>query len=150
LDNTNDFVRVEIETTLARDVTLIPVLVDDAKLPQRDLLPKSLQPLVYRQAIAIRHESFNKDVASLLDALDKLIGAEKKKPDFSEKDSDDPRHLLSAFRSARFDGVPLSKILEIIEEENLRILDERPNMDELKDHIDLFSRGATRPVARAP
>ena len=149
LENPNDFVRVEIEAALARDITIIPVLVDEAKLPRRDLLPKSLQPLVNRQAIAIRHETFNSDIAPLLHMLDGLVGNERREPGSIEQRPDHPQNLLSTFRSARSDGFPLSKLLEMIEEENLRILDERHNMEELKDHIDLFSHGATRPLALA-
>jgi TIR domain len=149
LENPNDFVRVEIEAALARDITIIPVLVDEAKLPRRDLLPKSLQPLVNRQAIAIRHETFNSDIAPLLHMLDGLVGNERREPGSIEQRPDHPQNLLSTFRSARSDGFPLSKLLEMIEEENLRILDERHNMEELKDHIDLFSHGATQPLALA-
>jgi TIR domain len=149
LENPNDFVRVEIEAALARDITIIPVLVDEAKLPRRDLLPKSLQPLVNRQAIAIRHETFNSDIAPLVHMLDGLVGNERREPGSIEQRPDHPQNLLSTFRSARSDGFPLSKLLEMIEEENLRILDERHNMEELKDHIDLFSHGATRPLALA-
>jgi len=149
LDDANDFVRVEIEAALAGNVRLIPVLVDGATMPRPDLLPDALRPLAYRNAIEIRHESFNRDVTYLLDSLSKIIGADEREPDSTEKDFEDPHHFLSIFRSARIDGLPLSKLLEMIEEENLRILDERPNMEELKDHIDLFSRGATRPLALA-
>ena len=104
LENPNDFVRVEIEAALARDITIIPVLVDEAKLPRRDLLPKSLQPLVNRQAIAIRHETFNSDIAPLLHMLDGLVGNERREPGSIEQRPDHPQNLLSTFRSARSDG----------------------------------------------
>src|SRR5262245_28389680 len=45
LDDPNDFVRLEISTALARDIRVIPVLVDGMKMPSEKLLPTSLKPL---------------------------------------------------------------------------------------------------------
>jgi hypothetical protein len=55
LDKPNDFVRVEIETALARDIRVVPVLIDGARMPQAEDLPESLRPLVYRQAVGLVH-----------------------------------------------------------------------------------------------
>ena len=41
LDDPKDFVRVEIEAALARDVRVVPVLVDDAVMPKADELPRA-------------------------------------------------------------------------------------------------------------
>lgn len=46
LDNPEDFVRIEIEAALQRDIRVVPVLVDGASLPYADDLPPSLQPLL--------------------------------------------------------------------------------------------------------
>ena len=45
LDDPNDFVRIEIEAALQRDVPVIPVLVDGAPMPQAGELPDSLKKL---------------------------------------------------------------------------------------------------------
>jgi len=51
LDSPKDFVRIEIEAALARDVRVIPVLVDGARMPDEDDLPETLRPLVFRNAV---------------------------------------------------------------------------------------------------
>jgi hypothetical protein len=39
LDNPSDFVRIEIGEALARDIPVVPVLIDGAPLPDMSLLP---------------------------------------------------------------------------------------------------------------
>src|SRR5208337_4284223 len=53
LDNPDDFVRVEIEAALKRDVRVIPVLVDGATMPKTGELPDSLKGLARRQGIEV-------------------------------------------------------------------------------------------------
>jgi hypothetical protein len=72
LDNAEDFVRVEIEAALNRGVRVIPVLVEDAAMPQADELPESLRKLARRQGIAIDHARFNSDVERLIRVLSKI------------------------------------------------------------------------------
>jgi hypothetical protein len=50
LDDPDDFVRLEIEAALTRNVRVIPILVDGARMPRADELPASLARLVRRQA----------------------------------------------------------------------------------------------------
>jgi hypothetical protein len=66
LDNPLDWVRVEIETALQRDIRVVPVLVDGAVLPQAADLPSSLRPLIQRQASKLSHTSFESDVTRLI------------------------------------------------------------------------------------
>ncbi len=77
LDNPNDWVRVEIETALERDIRVVPVLVDEATLPQADDLPLSLRPLIRRQASKLRQASFEADVARLIADVDAVIERRK-------------------------------------------------------------------------
>ena len=51
LDSPEDFVRVEIEAALARNVRVIPILVDGARMPRADELPDSLAKLARRRII---------------------------------------------------------------------------------------------------
>ena len=53
IDEQNDYVRLEIETALQRNIPVIPVLVSHATMPSPNDLPESLAELVFRQAIAI-------------------------------------------------------------------------------------------------
>ena len=56
LDNPEDFVRVEIEAALTRNVRVIPILIDEARMPRVDELPPSLAGLVRRQALGAQPE----------------------------------------------------------------------------------------------
>lgn len=69
LDDPADWVAEEIRTALARNVRVIPVLVDGAALPDPELLPMSLRPLTTRQALPLRHSSFSADAARLITAV---------------------------------------------------------------------------------
>jgi hypothetical protein len=50
----NDRVRVEIETALKLNIRIIPLLYNDAVLPQTDDFPQSLHPLIQLQALTLR------------------------------------------------------------------------------------------------
>jgi hypothetical protein len=53
LDDPADFVRLEIEAALARNVRVIPILVEGARMPRAVELPASLAGLVRRQALEL-------------------------------------------------------------------------------------------------
>ena len=73
LDDPNDIVRLEIETALARDVRVIPILVEGAAMPGRQELPESLAGPARRNALPIRHESFRADAERLITALERAL-----------------------------------------------------------------------------
>ncbi len=75
LDDETDFVRVEIQTALERRIRVIPVLVEQAKLPKSDELPAPLQGLVRRQVLELSDTRWAYDVGRLLESLHKLAGA---------------------------------------------------------------------------
>jgi hypothetical protein len=54
LDDPGDFVRIEIESALERNVHVIPLLVRDARVPSALQLPESLRKLVYLNAPEVR------------------------------------------------------------------------------------------------
>jgi TIR domain-containing protein len=54
LDNPDDRVRIEIETALNRTIPIIPVLLQDAKMPATEQLPESLQKLTSFNARCVR------------------------------------------------------------------------------------------------
>jgi hypothetical protein len=62
-------VRIEISTALQRNVPVIPILVDGARMPQADLLPNDLKELAERNGLEIRHGSFKSDIEKLIKAL---------------------------------------------------------------------------------
>jgi TIR domain len=73
LDNPEDFVRLEIEAALARNVRVIPILVDGARMPRADELPASLARLVRRQALELSPARFDFDTGRLLKVLDRTL-----------------------------------------------------------------------------
>ncbi len=76
LENPNDFVRIEVESALARkDCMVVPVLLDGAKMPTANQLPESLRPLAFRHALVIRDDpDFHRDVDRLLKGLAQRFG----------------------------------------------------------------------------
>jgi TIR domain len=74
LDDPNDFARLEVEAALARNVRVIPVLLQDAKMPEPEDLPATLQPLARRHAIELSDERWDYDVGRLIEVLDRTIG----------------------------------------------------------------------------
>lgn len=53
-DNARDFMRLEIESALERDIPVVPVLVGQATMPAESDLPPSLQSLTFRNAAEVR------------------------------------------------------------------------------------------------
>ncbi len=72
LDDPSDFVRIEIEAALRRNVPVIPVLVDGAAMQQAAELPDGLKQLPRRQAIEISLTRFDSDAERLTGALSQL------------------------------------------------------------------------------
>jgi hypothetical protein len=77
LENPTDFVRMEIESALSRNVPVFPVLVDRAEMPQANDLPESMSGLARRQALEISEARFDYDVGQLIQALELRLGAEQ-------------------------------------------------------------------------
>jgi hypothetical protein len=73
LDNPEDFVRVEIESALAQKKRVIPVLVNDARMPRSTELPESLKPFARCNAVRLSHERFRADAAGLIKALEQML-----------------------------------------------------------------------------
>ena len=73
LDDPDDFVRLEIEAALTRNVRVIPILVDGARMPRADELPPSLAGLVRRQALELSPARFDFDTSRLLKVLDRTL-----------------------------------------------------------------------------
>jgi WD40 repeat protein len=73
LDDPDDFVRQEIEAALVRNVRVIPILVDGARMPRADELPASLAKLARRQGLELNPSRFDADTRKLLRALERAI-----------------------------------------------------------------------------
>jgi|SRR5829696_653023 len=73
LDSPDDFVRLELEAALARNVRVIPILVEGARMPRAAELPPSLAGLVRRQALELSPARFDSDSGRLLKVLDETL-----------------------------------------------------------------------------
>lgn len=65
----DDFVLHELSAALARDIMVIPVLVGGARMPDASQLPPALTQLSRHQAIEVRDNQFDQDVARLVEFL---------------------------------------------------------------------------------
>ena len=77
LGDSEDFVRIEIATALSREIRVIPVLLDDAVMPQSIELPENLKLLSRRNAVQIHHYSFKSDIDRLMQAVESKLGNTK-------------------------------------------------------------------------
>jgi hypothetical protein len=69
LDSPRDFVRIEIRAALQRHIRVIPILIDGAKVPRPDQLPRDIAPLAVRNGLDVRHSSFHRDLDLLVREL---------------------------------------------------------------------------------
>jgi hypothetical protein len=75
LDDPHDFVRLEIATALARNIRVVPVLVQGGTMPSAETLPPDLERLARRQAAELRDASWRSDVARLTDSIERLLNS---------------------------------------------------------------------------
>ena len=73
LDNPKDFVRLEIAAALDRDVLVIPVLVENARMPSETDLPESLVRLSTRNALELTDSRWDYEVQRLIDGIEQLV-----------------------------------------------------------------------------
>ncbi len=81
LNEPKDFVRIEIQAALEREIPVVPVLVDNASVPLEKNLPPELVKLAYKQTAEVRAGSdLETHLKRLISGLDRLI-AERKQRD---------------------------------------------------------------------
>jgi hypothetical protein len=73
LDNPNDFVRLEVQTALKRNIRVIPILVGGAQMPRSADLPPSLSALSRRNGREISHARFSSDIHQLISTLERVL-----------------------------------------------------------------------------
>ena len=69
LDDPNDFVRLEIEAAIKRDVPLIPILVEGARMPTPAELPPTIANLAYFNALELADKRWDYDFNKLVSAV---------------------------------------------------------------------------------
>jgi flagellar biosynthesis GTPase FlhF len=69
LDDPADFVRLETASALKRDIPVVPVLVQGAKMPRAEDLPDDLKELAFRNGVELTHARWDSDMQVLVKAL---------------------------------------------------------------------------------
>ena len=73
LEDPQDILRMEVIQALSSKGVVIPTLVGAAGIPPGEALPDPLKPLVLRQAVSLRDESWIPDLEFLMERLRELI-----------------------------------------------------------------------------
>jgi hypothetical protein len=70
----HDFVRIEIEAALERNIPVVPVLVQAAPFPRPEDLPETLHSLVYCNGIPVRADpDFHQDMDRLIRGIEAYL-----------------------------------------------------------------------------
>jgi invasion protein IalB len=80
IDNPDDFVTIEIAAALARDIRVIPVMVDGAQMPKAGDLSEYLKPLARRNAVEVRNAQFGRDAEALVEKVREALKDGRAKP----------------------------------------------------------------------
>jgi WD40 repeat protein len=73
LEDSNDFVRLEIEAALRHDALVIPMLIDGTTMPAPQELPGELAQLAGRNVCSLDDQTFDADTDRLLTAIDQVL-----------------------------------------------------------------------------
>lgn len=105
-----DSVRTEIQTALRQRTRIVPVLVDGAKMPSADELPRSIKDFAFRNGVTVDSGAdFYLHMERLMAFTDQAIGLEGPRPEEKEKTSAQFDECRSRPNSARnhFGAAPL-------------------------------------------
>ena len=84
LTNPMDFVRLEVQTALNRQIRVVPVLVGEAQMPSEAQLPDALGALARRNTIKITDTRFHADVDELITFLKDFLASPSATPPTGE------------------------------------------------------------------
>ena len=65
----DDFVRAELRTALGRPMLILPILVAGARMPKPEQLPEDVRAVTGKNAMPLRHESFDDDAENIVAAV---------------------------------------------------------------------------------
>jgi hypothetical protein len=74
LDETDDFVRLEIESALKQHIVVVPVLVEGATVPSPAELPRSISRLGRTQGIELSDDRWDYDLGRLVRVIENVTG----------------------------------------------------------------------------
>jgi hypothetical protein len=70
LESPGDYVRLEIEAALKRDIVVTPILVQGAHMPAPEQLPADIRDLAYRNGFELSHTRWESDVQEMVRRLE--------------------------------------------------------------------------------
>jgi hypothetical protein len=165
LDNPDDFVRIEIESSLKLGKRIIPVLVNNADMPRAEHLPEGLKPLARRNAVRLTHERFKADAQGLIKALEKALEeveadrqaassaaaaeTERRKIEDATKVAEAERQEKERARLQSVAGLSSEQIAKAEELANWEFIKESQSPQDFRDHLARFPKGTTVRMARA-
>ena len=149
LDDADDYVRIEIEYAIELGKRIIPVLVNDATMPNLDYLPEGLRPLMRRNAVRLTHARFKAEVSDLVIRLQKAL-----------RDIEARRQAETTVEANRRDieAEDRRRMVQALSPEHITKAEELANWDYIKDsssarefldHLTRFPNGITTRMARA-
>lgn len=140
LEDPADYVRIEVESALRRQIPVIPVLVSGATIPPINRLPVSLQDLSYRNGVVVRPDpDFHRDmdrlieflrqeVAGLLDPRgESSVVVEREVEVVKERPSPAPVARPSPVSEEKHETVAKEKLGPVSEEKPTRAAEEKPS-----------------------
>jgi TIR domain len=74
LDNPEDFVRLEVQAGLERNIRVIPILVGGAMMPSAEDLPDALTNLARLNVFELSDIRWHTDVGKLIEVTEKILG----------------------------------------------------------------------------
>ena len=101
LENSYDFVRLEIESALKMGIPIFPVLVKNAEMPDPNELPQEISKISRFQALEISETRIDYDVGELIKILETKLNITIKKSDNSESIETDDYNLSNELEIER-------------------------------------------------
>jgi len=82
--NPNDYVNIEVSTALAfKDQKLvIPILINGARMPKRDQIPKSMESLTWQNSKKLSNDYWKTDIERLVKAIREYLQLPEEKANF--------------------------------------------------------------------
>ena len=96
LDNPDDYVRFEVQTSLERGVRVIPVLVDGAKPLRQQMLPPGLQKLARLNAFELSYGRYQYDADRLVNLIQQILAGSHNLTDIEREAAEDAERETSS------------------------------------------------------
>jgi hypothetical protein len=111
----DDFVRLEVETALRRsDVTVIPLLVAGARMPEPAELPEALRPITRRNALELSDLRWRYDIGRLGATLSARLGAPAEVPVPETVPAPEPRTRTRSVAEPLIEGVIVAAAVGLV------------------------------------